>query len=188
MDDCKISYSSLQREANNMDISKTVFKERNEELYSFLSSTIENIPSLRQKKVLPFTENPWDMALDELNAMNNTEYDILSLFVNGDEREISEMIVMDKVLSFLEKFPILSYSIILRRKTDNPWICNIIVLSDASNLHPYKELLSEPLHPFSSLYLSEEVEKYSKESFAYIKSHECDESRALPISCQKKIL
>lgn len=176
--ECSVKSHLLDHTVNS---SKEILKHNNEELYYFIESIIEEIPSLRQEPILPFKESPWNMILDELNAMNNNDYNTLSLFVNGNESDLSKMIVVDKenIVLFLERFSVLSYAVLLRRTKDDSWILNTIVLSGSSTLQPYSKLLDKPLRPFSSLYLAEKTEKvqiYMKEAFEYIKLHHFDEN------------
>lgn len=143
------------------DAQRTLF-EQNRDLHDFLLPIIDNVPSMRPTPEAPFKENPWNIILDELNAMTESQYDILDILTNGEERDIFALVVNNSTILYnmFESYPLLTYAIVARRRVEDPWIQIAVVLSDASSLYPHSDFIKEPLytkeefHPFSSLYLS----------------------------------
>lgn len=159
-----------------------ILLENNEDLYRFLFPVIDKVPSLRQEKYAGFEENPWNLVLDELNAMNELDYDVLNVLVNGDENYVSYLIAMEKerLFLFFEQYPILSYSIVYRRRPEDPWIINAVIISEAYRLYPHSNLIEEPLyreeefHPFSRFFLVKNVEEADMamhHSYEYIRKN-----------------
>lgn len=151
---------SEEREVSSLD--EAIIREKNEDLYFFLLPVIDKIPSLRQEPTAPFEENPWSTILDELNAMNENEYNLLNALTNEDEVNVFGILAFngEAVYAMFEKYPILLYGILLRRRREeDPWIQIAVVLSNAYQLYPFERFIEEPLykkeefHPFSTMFL-----------------------------------
>lgn len=120
----------------------TSLSHTNEVLYHFLLPIIEEIPSIRETPL--FSENPCDLILDELNAMNEEEYSHLTVLINGDQEEITKLIVdyRENLNKMFREYPLLTYGIIRRRMKEESWILLPLICSNCRNLFPHSHLLS----------------------------------------------
>ena len=137
--------------------SEAILRRERPDLYAFLQNYIDKVPSVRQK------EYPWDIILDELNAMNMEDHEFLESLINVREDQIMNL-SLSIPPSLFERFPVLLYAILLRRSVQDPWISLIVASSGAYNIYPFSELLKTPLyddleslHPFARLVLSSQT-------------------------------
>lgn len=145
--------------------------EQNRDLYDFILPVIDNVPSIRQHPEAPFKENPFNMILDELNAMTELEHKIIETLINGNEKEILALLpdYSQRLYDIFQKYPVLSYAILARRISKEPWIQVAVVQSGASGLYPHSDIIDESFSSFSNLHLFYEIKDIS-EAIAFIKA------------------
>lgn len=142
-----------------------ILTQNNKDLYLFLLPVIDKVPSIRQEKYADFEENPWNLVLDELNAMNELVYRILNVLVNENEPSVTHAIMEKRteLSSFFQNYPILSYAIVTKRLAEESWMINTIVFSKAYLTYPHSEILKtlkrKDLHPFSRFFLAENIKE-----------------------------
>lgn len=141
--------------------SETLLRQSNEDLHDFLAPVMNKIPSMREKAIAAFEENPWSLILDELNAMDEEEYSLLEIITNRKEEDFFTLVAFEDetIYSMFEKYPVVLYSILLRRRVEDPWIQILVVLTHSFSLYPFGNFMKEPLytkeefHPFSNMFL-----------------------------------